>query len=270
MSEISNGLRNVNLTIAPSTVNRSGSAVLYCDYDLEGAPLYTVKWYRGEKEFYRYTETDADKTQMFQIDGFIIDEDRSNSTQVYLRNISDFKHSGNFTCEVTDDGQPISTALDVRTMLVVQLPSSPPMISVSHKPLDYGDTLRANCSSPPSRPPAILRMSLNNMVIGRTNIALVQKSQEPVWSDLNVETIVSDFVFQQGAGRLILACVAQVAGYESSAVLELASARNPIPERAVSAIGSSSSSVVPVAAFTSSVLLMTLILTFLVNNNNSS
>ncbi|KAK9731696.1 hypothetical protein QE152_g13410 [Popillia japonica] len=263
--DVSNGVRNVNLTIVPSTVNLSGSAVLYCGYDLEGAPLYTVKWYRGESEFYRYTDTEENKIQVFEIDGFALDEERSNSTQAYLRNISDFKHSGNFTCEVTDYGQPISTGRDMRTMLVVQLPSSPPVISVTHKPFDYDDVLRANCSSPPSRPQAILRMSLNKIVIGRTDMTLAQKSQEPVWSDLNVEITISEFFFKQAGERLILECVAQVAGYESNAVLELASARHPVPER-VRAFGSSSSNVV--AACTSTMQLITLILMFFVNNNS--
>lgn len=66
----SHALRNVNLTIVPPVVNKSSSAVLYCDYDLEGAPLYSVKWYRGEKEFYRYTETEEVKVRVFDIDGF--------------------------------------------------------------------------------------------------------------------------------------------------------------------------------------------------------
>lgn len=260
--EVTSGLKNVNLTIVPSIVNKSGDAVLYCDYELEGAPLYTVKWYRGEKEFYRYTETDVDKIQVFEIDGFRIDKGRSNETQVYLRNISDFKHSGNFTCEVTDDGQPISSVTDVQTMLVVQLPSSPPTISVSHKPLDYDDILRANCSSPPSKPQAILRMTLNNMVIGRTDMTVVQKSLEPVWSDLSVEKPLTEFYFKEGGGRLILECVAQVAGFESNAVLELASARHPVPER-VSAFGSSAGQL----ARTSTMQLITFAVAFFVNNS---
>lgn len=150
-------------------------------------------------------------------------------------------------------------------LFVTELPSSPPVISVTHKPFDYDDVLRANCSSPPSRPQAILRMSLNKIVvsnfgtlylsvrlhfnmgiisvktyinhtfppfqIGRTDMTLAQKSQEPVWSDLNVEITISEFFFKQAGERLILECVAQVAGYESNAVLELASARHPVPER---------------------------------------
>lgn len=62
-------------------------------------------------------------------------------------------------------------------------------------------------------------------------MTLVQKFQDPVWSDLSIVKSLSEFDFNQGGGRLILECVSQVAGYESNAVLELASARHPVPER---------------------------------------
>lgn len=62
-------------------------------------------------------------------------------------------------------------------------------------------------------------------------MTLVQKFHDPVWSDLSIVKPLSEFDFNQGGGRLMLECVSQVAGYESSAVLELASARHPVPER---------------------------------------
>lgn len=43
----------------------------------------------------------------------------SNSTQVVLRNL-DFKMSGNFSCEVTTDGQPVSTGFASAAMLVIR------------------------------------------------------------------------------------------------------------------------------------------------------
>lgn len=44
-------------------------------------------------------------------------------------------------------------------------PSHPPVISVGREPLDYGDILRANCSSYQSRPPASLKFILNNNTV---------------------------------------------------------------------------------------------------------
>lgn len=48
------GLRNVNVRI-PSAVKRGDNALLICNYDIENDTLYSVKWYRGRREFYRYT-----------------------------------------------------------------------------------------------------------------------------------------------------------------------------------------------------------------------
>lgn len=63
MPDISQGLRNVRVTI-PTAVKKGDNANLICNYDLEGDELYSIKWYKGKREFYRYTprETPAMKT----------------------------------------------------------------------------------------------------------------------------------------------------------------------------------------------------------------
>ncbi|RZC36537.1 hypothetical protein BDFB_013504, partial [Asbolus verrucosus] len=111
-------LKDVVLTIRPKIVERSHQATLRCSYDLEGASLYYVKWYRGIKEFYRYTLTEHPPTKVFPTAGINVDVNLSNSTQVVLTDI-DFQLSGNFSCEVTTAEEPASTGTDVESMLVV-------------------------------------------------------------------------------------------------------------------------------------------------------
>lgn len=53
-ADISVGLRNVHVTI-PAAVKRGDNALLICNYDMEGDSLYSIKWYKGRREFYRYT-----------------------------------------------------------------------------------------------------------------------------------------------------------------------------------------------------------------------
>lgn len=50
-------------------------------------------------------------------------------------------------------------------VILAELPEDPPTITVNSQPLDYGDVLRANCSSSPSLPPATLRFILNNQTV---------------------------------------------------------------------------------------------------------
>lgn len=132
---------------------------------------------------------------------------------------------------------------------LLELPAFPPTISVGREPFDYGDLLRANCTSPPARPAARLKFYLNQLLVRKNvcrqhrnfrNLAILQvasspplssrEAQERRWSDLALELSLHEYHFNQG--RLILRCVSQVANiYHEEAVLELASARNPVPEK---------------------------------------
>ncbi|KYB28506.1 uncharacterized protein LOC659208 [Tribolium castaneum] len=222
-------LKDVVLTIRPEVVERGSFATLICSYDLEGATLYYVKWYRGMHEFYRYTPSERPTTKIFPIDTINVDVYRSNATQAVLTDI-DFKLSGNFSCEVTTDEEPASTETAVQSMLVVQLPEFFPTISVGRDPLDYGDVLRANCTSPPARPAAKLKFFLNDLLVASTPPLSPRRSQEVLWSDLNLELPLHEYHFMQG--KLVLRCVAQVAGiYHEEAVLVLPSLRDPVPAK---------------------------------------
>ena len=44
-----------------------------CNYDLEGDLLYTVKWYKGKEEFFRYTPKDEFPIKIFPKEGLYID-----------------------------------------------------------------------------------------------------------------------------------------------------------------------------------------------------
>lgn len=61
------------LTIEPAWVRRGQSAQLHCDYELSGAPLYSVKWYRGNLEFYRYSPFENPPAKIFPYTGIKVD-----------------------------------------------------------------------------------------------------------------------------------------------------------------------------------------------------
>ncbi|KAJ8975497.1 hypothetical protein NQ317_017004, partial [Molorchus minor] len=156
-------LKDVVLEIEPKVVEKGGTSTLKCSYDLEGGPLYTVSWYRGHHEFYRYTPKDNPKTKIFPFTGVHVDLKQSNEHQVVLRKVG-FNLSGKFSCEVTTDA-PLFTAVTVsKNMSVVVLPSKPPTLTTERSYYEVGDTLRANCKSSPSKPPANLTFVLSTMV----------------------------------------------------------------------------------------------------------
>ena len=43
--------------------------LLECRFDMEGEPLYSVKWYKDGHEFYRYVPTDTPQHFSFRVHG---------------------------------------------------------------------------------------------------------------------------------------------------------------------------------------------------------
>lgn len=58
------GLKDVSVTI-PQAVKRGSNALLICNYDMENDTLYSVKWYKGRREFYRYTPKENPAMKVF-------------------------------------------------------------------------------------------------------------------------------------------------------------------------------------------------------------
>lgn len=245
----SGAIRTVHLVVDPPAVRRSHHATLRCLYDLGNSPLYSVKFYRGLREFYRFSPNEYPEKKTFPFPGINVDLLLSNASQVVIRNVG-FGLSGNFSCEVTADAPLYSTATGHIQMQVVELPDSGPTLWTEHNRYEPGDVLRANCSSPPSRPRADLKLTLNNLVM------LNQDQTVRTTTDNLITTAVSLRIHLQsshfsgvlmagggGSGTLVLRCTATIGTlYERYSELELgAPQRDPVPAR-VTLTGSTASS----------------------------
>ncbi|XP_069689000.1 uncharacterized protein [Periplaneta americana] len=227
-------LKNVSLMVYPPTVQRGGHASLLCQYDLEGAPLYSVKWYRGSFEFYRFSPGEKPATKIFPYSGIHVDLSVSNESVVVLRKVG-FNLSGNFSCEVTVEAPSFSTATVYQPMLVVALPETPPEIQTEHDRYEPGDTLRANCTSPPSKPAASLSFFLNNIPVGVPEVRQYKTMPDSLqMSFLSLSTTLFPMHYQNG--QLVLKCTAHVSTlYRRTSEVVLSSrAREPVPERVTS------------------------------------
>jgi hypothetical protein len=71
-SDISLGLRDIRVTI-PSSVKKGDDVHLKCNYDLEGDTLYSIKWYKGRHEFYRYTPKENPAMKTFPLFGINVE-----------------------------------------------------------------------------------------------------------------------------------------------------------------------------------------------------
>jgi hypothetical protein len=73
---LSSAIRLLEVTIPPHAI-RGQNAKLQCHYDMEGDKLYSFKWYRNGREFYRYIPTDKPKTVVFNGQGINVDVSRA-------------------------------------------------------------------------------------------------------------------------------------------------------------------------------------------------
>lgn len=53
----------------PQAVERHKNAVLKCVYNMEGETLYSIKWYKGQNEFFRYTPGENPPEKVFSLRG---------------------------------------------------------------------------------------------------------------------------------------------------------------------------------------------------------
>lgn len=61
----------------PAAVKKGDNALLICNYDMEEDSLYSIKWYKGRREFYRYTPKEPQSIKTFPVAGISVEVKRS-------------------------------------------------------------------------------------------------------------------------------------------------------------------------------------------------
>ncbi|XP_015605579.1 uncharacterized protein LOC107272690 [Cephus cinctus] len=146
---------------------RADKVTLRCEYDLEDAELYSVKWYKDGKEFFMYMPGSSPPGCDFQVEGIKVDVKRSDSYQLVLLGSSDlygqqFSLAGAYGCEVSTEGPNFLTAYREANMSVAVLPKKPPVLEGVRPNYEVGELLEAECTSAPSYPLAELAFLLND------------------------------------------------------------------------------------------------------------
>lgn len=153
------GLREVHLQ-TPLAVKAGTTVTLRCNYDLQDDTLYTVKWYKGRSEFFRFTPKELPNTQVFPLNGISVDVHTSDRNQVVLNNVQ-VAISGKYRCEVSADAPSFQTLFGSGSLRVVEPPVVSPALQVDKLRYSPSDRLRANCSVPSSLPPANVTWTVN-------------------------------------------------------------------------------------------------------------
>ncbi|CAH2060353.1 unnamed protein product, partial [Iphiclides podalirius] len=139
-------LRNLSISVPRAVLSGEGqSALLRCSYDLEGAALYSIRWYRAEDEFYRYVPREMPPTMVFPLPGASVDLAQSDHQQVRIVNMNR-RLSGEYQCEVSADAPLFHTDIRSAPLTVVDPPFRAPRLLISRLSYARNDILQANCS----------------------------------------------------------------------------------------------------------------------------
>ncbi|XP_015587348.1 uncharacterized protein LOC107264028 [Cephus cinctus] len=207
---ICTGLKDVKIQV-PTAVRNGDSAILNCWYDTEGDTLYAVKWYKGPREFYRYSPKDNPAVKNFPIGSLRVNISESNATQIVLNDL-ELDSAGTYSCEVSADAPSFHTAIASAVMNVVELPNQRPSIHGLKNKYRVGDMLRGNCTSGRSKPAANLTWYIND----RQPLQAYVRSHNPVatndsvWqaSQISLQFLLTPQHFSNG--KLKVRCSASI------------------------------------------------------------
>ncbi|XP_026750925.2 uncharacterized protein LOC113511500 [Galleria mellonella] len=158
-----NALKSVQIDV-PKAVLTGQNAELMCRYELEGAQLYSIRWYKNMMEFYRYVPKESPATKVFPVSEIKVDVAASDQNRVVLTQV-DRTLTGEYQCEVSADAPLFHTDIKAAEMVVVEPPLISPNVTSDRMSYVGGDHIRANCSSPPSLPAANITWYVNEQMV---------------------------------------------------------------------------------------------------------
>ncbi|CAB4070285.1 unnamed protein product [Lepeophtheirus salmonis] len=155
------GIKMYNLKV-PDPLILGSAADLYCDYDMEGSQLYSVKWYKNGKEFFRYMPDEVNPKSTLDVFGVYVDKERSSSRKVRLKVVR-WSTEGNYKCEVTAGKPYYDTVVNSSIARIVAAPRRGPTITGRRDRYTSGDLVELNCSSNSSKPATELSWYINSI-----------------------------------------------------------------------------------------------------------
>jgi len=184
---------------------------LECNYDMEGDRLYSVKWYRNGKEFYRHIPSDSPPTAVFSQPGLVVDERQSTETRIVLKSV-ELKSEGSYLCEVSGEAPLFQTAKHQTFLSIVDLPDNGPAITGTLPRYKVGDMISANCTSHNSIPAAKLNWYINGEEATQAmliNYPLIEDFQNRKTSILGLRLEVKEKTFSK-TGDIKIKCTATI------------------------------------------------------------
>ncbi|KAK8740163.1 hypothetical protein OTU49_003069 [Cherax quadricarinatus] len=138
---------------------------LVCDWDDEGDHVYSLKWYLGIDEFYRWTPLETPSVKTFPMQHFRVDTRASQRGRVRIHNVT-VNAGGNYQCEVSGEAPVFKTSVKSSIMTVVDLPDERPTITGEEEgPFKLQQQVTFTCFSQNARPAPSLSFYINNQTV---------------------------------------------------------------------------------------------------------
>ncbi|XP_063704191.1 uncharacterized protein LOC134833703 [Culicoides brevitarsis] len=153
----------------PTIADVRDSVSMSCSYNLGSDKLHSVKWYKDDREFFRYAPYQEQQVMMFPAVGVHLTKEPYDpyecgrtKCRITLDNLS-VGSTGTYKCEVSGDAPTFPIVFEASNMTVIALPRIDPVISGLGYRYEIGDFVVANCTSDISFPPAILNWYINDI-----------------------------------------------------------------------------------------------------------
>ncbi|XP_055906663.1 uncharacterized protein LOC129941917 [Eupeodes corollae] len=108
----------------PEIIDFRDNVTLTCSYDMDGHTLNSVKWYKDEKEFFRYSPMMHPVYLKFPVDGVHVSDNSDICTETTCRvelSLLSKKSSGVYRCEVSEDAPHFKLTTKSANMTVAAL-----------------------------------------------------------------------------------------------------------------------------------------------------
>ncbi|KAG7167151.1 Cell adhesion molecule 3-like 1, partial [Homarus americanus] len=145
----------------PRWAARGGEAVLTCQFDLADDLLYSVKWYKSGREFYRFVPAEKPPQTHFPFPGVTVDTEQSDEQQVALKGVN-LDTAGRYKCEVLTEAPLFKTLVRSALLTVYELPDGNPEVIGGQHQYRPGETVNLTCQAPRSIPATTLTWYIND------------------------------------------------------------------------------------------------------------
>lgn len=207
-------LSKIDLRI-PRYVQAGDSADLVCSYYLDSHNLYSVKWYKGRHEFYRFMPHETPPVKIFPVKGMKINMTASDHVRVVLDQVQT-KLTGTYLCEVTVTPTFFALA-ESANMTIIDFPPDGPIINVDRKQFQVGETAHLTCSVQSSSPPSQLSWFINDEPAHEIYVSRIYQPQPKIVNGKRSAVESLELSFPVTAthfhnNKVRLKCLATIAG----------------------------------------------------------